>query len=182
MLSVVHHREAINIACFFMLVPDMKHHFPQTLGCEGRNYYEVPMERARLIGEHVEQFYENLHLRSRHFEQSQDKEVSVAVDANNDLIDLFENDKYPISTHISDFMTSTEVLGPVPAEIGALGGAPAPVGRKGRPLGVTDTPQKRPQEKNKRGSGSDSSDSDSDSSSGSDRCVICDSLQLFAKT
>ncbi len=96
----------------------------------------------------------------------------MAVDANNDLVDLFENEKYPISTHISDFMTSTEVIGPVPAEVGALGGAPAPLGRKGRPLNATDnTPQKRPQEKNRRGSGSDSSDSDSDSdsSSGSDR-------------
>lgn len=123
----------------------------------------------------MEQFYENLHLRSRHFEQSQDKEVSVAVDANDNLIDLFENEKYPISTHISDFITSTETLGPVPAEIGALGGAPAPLGRKGKPLNVTgDTPQKRPPEKNKRGSGeSDSSDSDSDSSSGSDRYIAC---------
>jgi hypothetical protein len=54
----------------------------KTLGCEGRNYYEVQMERARLIGEHVEMFYENIHLRSRHFEQTQEKELSVALDAN----------------------------------------------------------------------------------------------------
>jgi hypothetical protein len=136
----------------------------KAVGCEGRNYYEVTMERARLIGEHIESFYENLHLRCRHFEQSLDKETSVALDPNGELLDLFEPDKYPISTHVSDFMSSTELVGPVPAEVGALGGAPAPLGRKGKPLNVVgDTPQKKP---NRRSSGEESN-SDSDSSSGS---------------
>ena len=141
----------------------------KTLGCEGRNYYEVQMERARLIGEHVESFYENLHLRSRHFEQTIDREGSVAVDQSGDLIDLFETEKYPIQVHVSDFMSSTDLMGPVPAEIGTLGGAPAPLGRKGRPLGTTtETPQKgKTKEKKSTENGSDGSDSDSSSSSGS---------------
>lgn len=136
----------------------------KTLGCEGRSYYEVQMERTRLIAEHVEQFYENIHLRSKHYEQCQDKEISVAVDQNGNLIDLFENEKYPISTHVSDFLTPTVQMGPIPAEVGALGGAPAPLGRKGRPVGTagTDTPQKK-----KSNKGSSGSDSDSSSSSGS---------------
>jgi hypothetical protein len=136
----------------------------KTLGCAGRTYYEVPMERARLIAEHVEQFYENLHLRSKHFELSQEKEISVAVDGDGNLIDNFENDKYPVFMHVSDFMSSTEKLGPVPFEVGVLGGAAAPLGRKGRPLATpgAETPQKRTTR-------SDDSDSDSSSSSGSSR-------------
>lgn len=139
----------------------------KTLGCEGRNYYEVQMERTRLVAEHVEQFYENIHLRSKHFEQCQDKEISVVVDQNGNLIDLFENEKYPIHTHVSDFLTPHVLMGPIPAEIGALGGAPAPVGRKGRAANggtAGDSPQKRKANKE-----SSESDSDSSSSSGSGR-------------
>jgi hypothetical protein len=138
----------------------------KTLACEGRNYYEVPMERARLIGEHVEQFYEQLHLRSKHFEQCQEKELSVAVDQKGELTDLFEQDKYPVNMHVSDFMNSTEQLGPVPAEVGALGGAPAPLGRKGRPLQARDA-DKGGKNSAHPHSSEGSSDSDSDSSSGS---------------
>lgn len=152
----------------------------KTLGCEGRSYYEVPMERARLVGEHVEQFYEQLHLRSKHFAQALEKELSVAVDAKGDLIDLFEPDKYPVYMHVGDFLDDTNPLGPVPAEVAALGGAPAPLGRKGRPLGATrdaDTPQKK---RGKEGSDSDS-DSDGSSSSGSSRYILCFSFVVLIK-
>lgn len=144
----------------------------KTLGCEGLTYYEVQMERARSIAVHMEQFHENIHLRSKHFEQTQDKELSVAVDQNGDLIELFENEKYPIHTHISDFLTPTTLMGPVPAEIGALGGAPAPVGRKGRPIGTAAADSNPQKKKRKNSRGSTGLGSGSSSSSDSDRYCV----------
>ena len=137
----------------------LKQHTDKTLECDGRTYYEVQMDRARLIGEHIEQFYEN-------FEQCPDKELSVAVDQHGELIDLFEREKYPISTNVSDFMTSTDLIGPVPAEIGCLGGVAAPLGRRNKPVvmssggGDGNSPNKK-----KKNTGNDDASSSSSSSS-----------------
>lgn len=81
----------------------------KTLGCNGNNYWEQPMERARLIGEHVEQFYLNYALRVRQFEESLEKESSTATDPiTGQLLDLFERDKYPINMNLGDFMYKSE--------------------------------------------------------------------------
>eukprot|EP01038_Epipyxis_sp_PR26KG_P005119 gene5119-7131_t len=72
-----------------------------TLVCNGTTYYEVPMDRARMIGEHMDAFYSNLNLRSRQFDESIDKEQSVILNEfTGELVDRFEKDKFVLNTGI----------------------------------------------------------------------------------
>ena len=88
----------------------------RTLDCDGVTFYECPMDRARMIAEHVEHFYENLHLRSRHHAETIEKESSTLVDASGELLRLFEPEKGFIPTKISDFMENPGRVGPLTAE------------------------------------------------------------------
>jgi hypothetical protein len=75
----------------------------KTLGCNGITYYETIMEKAKLIGEHIETFYEHLHLRAKQFIDSQEKENYDECDENGKLYELFEKDKYPMPISIADY-------------------------------------------------------------------------------
>jgi hypothetical protein len=66
----------------------------KTLGCNGNNFIEFPMDRARKIGEFVEEFYLNIELRRIQFDDSKEnKENTEITNLNGDLLDLFERDK-----------------------------------------------------------------------------------------
>ncbi|RYH14424.1 hypothetical protein EON65_33655 [archaeon] len=81
----------------------------KTLGCDGNTYYECPMDRMRLIGEHVETFYNSLHLRMKQYEDSLEKESSTHVDAHGVLVEPFERDsKYPVPLGIRDYYIRLE--------------------------------------------------------------------------
>ena len=82
----------------------------QTLGCNGNTYYECPMDRARLIGEHLETFYNNLHLRMKQFEDSIERENADDCDEAGRLIEMFEREKYPIPPSIADYYQRQEAL------------------------------------------------------------------------
>lgn len=81
----------------------------QTLGCNGNTHYECPMDRARVIAEHIETFYNSVNLRMKMYEDAQDKENAVETDANGKLIDCFEREKYPMPLSIADYYVRQEI-------------------------------------------------------------------------
>lgn len=104
----------------------------RTLSCDGTTYFEVPMARARLVGEGTEQFYNNLELRAKHFADCSEREASVLTDDKDQLINMFDRDPYPIPLSI-DEQPSNEIMkiGPLSAAVCKLGGAAPLVGRRG---------------------------------------------------
>jgi hypothetical protein len=81
----------------------------KTLGCNGLTHYETVMEQSRLIGEHIEQFYEHLHLRAKQFQDSQERENFDECNENGQLYELFEKDKYPMPISIADYYIRKEL-------------------------------------------------------------------------
>jgi hypothetical protein len=79
-----------------------------TLGCNGVTYYECPMERAKLISEHMEAFYNNVQFRSKQHLDSLEKENFDEVDHLGRLIDMYERDKYPVAPDIGDYYVRQE--------------------------------------------------------------------------
>lgn len=87
---------------------DAKTDSDKTLGCDGAQVLECTMERMRNIGEIVETFYNNLPLRRRQFEDSQEKESATLVDQEGVFIEPFERDKTPMALSIKDYYIRLE--------------------------------------------------------------------------
>lgn len=153
------------------------------------------MDEMRLIGEQVENFYETLHLRARHYAEALDKESSTLVDQDGELVNLFEWEKphSPDYMDLATFMEEHENLGPIPAEIGIHGGMPIPPARPQRAgkketlhkpagsNGALATPSKQQQQQRRDNAGdSGSDDDDSSASDSSDRFRCLSALSLFS--
>jgi len=90
---------------------EMKIAYDETLSCDGTTVYECSMDRARLIGEHCEQFYAMIDHRSKQYLESTEKEsLTPTTDPKSgQLVDCFERDtKYPLHLSIHDYYMRKE--------------------------------------------------------------------------
>jgi hypothetical protein len=96
----------VKILCnSFLLEPEdcmsalkkLKHYFVRgeaALDCDGHTIFETPTKRAHHIGLHTDDFYDNIHLRRKEYEETNTRENQVQYDTNGAAIDDLDEDDH----------------------------------------------------------------------------------------